>query len=416
MMYRATRLKVLATAYVCDRDRGSEPGNAYRTLEALSWRPEIESLTVLVRHRDAGKLVADSISWNLVPRIVPVADEVNRSLRFSDVTRTYLRYWRWKRAAAKVVAGEEFDVGHHITYGSLSLGNPLARSNKPYLVGPAGGGHPYWRGVVRWLGLKAVAKELARLSAALLLDVLPSPARRGAARSSRVLAVNEHTARRAQRLGAERVDFMLAEGTLPAVPACVQETPLEHRAGFVWVGRMLPIKAPLLAVKAYELYLAGGGEQKLTMLGDGPLLEVVREYVRSRGGLQGMVEVSGRVPHRDVYRQLAKSVALVFSSIRDSSGAQVLEAATCGTPAVMCEWQLMTQWVPKDARWTARRMSTALAEVHSLADALTEASAALNDGRWAQHSRYALEWSSLHAWDTRAAELVQKYREVSGIA
>ena len=75
---------------------------------------------------------------------------------------------------------------------------------------------------------------------------------------------------------------------------------------------------------------------RCVILGDGPEAEATRAAVRSLG-LEGAVELRGRVSHAEVMRELAGAACLVHPSEREGYGLVVVEAASLGTPAVLVE-------------------------------------------------------------------------------
>jgi glycosyltransferase involved in cell wall biosynthesis len=72
---------------------------------------------------------------------------------------------------------------------------------------------------------------------------------------------------------------------------------------------------------------------RLVIVGDGPLREQLHTAVERRG-LAGEVDLLGRVPWDDVRRMYDSASVFLFTSLRDSFGAQFLEALGRGLPAV----------------------------------------------------------------------------------
>ena len=102
----------------------------------------------------------------------------------------------------------------------------------------------------------------------------------------------------------------------------------------VAAGRQIPEKRvpaipPAIAVAAGRV-----PELRCVILGDGPEAEATREAVR-RAGLEGRVELRGRVSHEELMRELASAACLVHPSRREGYGMVVVEAASVGTPAVV---------------------------------------------------------------------------------
>jgi glycosyltransferase involved in cell wall biosynthesis len=75
-------------------------------------------------------------------------------------------------------------------------------------------------------------------------------------------------------------------------------------------------------------------ELRCLILGDGPDLEATRRRVQELG-LDGVVEVPGRVDHEELMRQIASASCLLHPSEREGYGMVVVEAVSLGTPAIV---------------------------------------------------------------------------------
>ena len=99
----------------------------------------------------------------------------------------------------------------------------------------------------------------------------------------------------------------------------------------LFAARMIEKKRPALVVRAFaELKRANA---KLIMLGDGPLLQAVKELSVSLGTTD-QIEFKGFIPHADVIRWM--SVADVFvQPSRETWGVAPIEALACGCAVVL---------------------------------------------------------------------------------
>ena len=70
------------------------------------------------------------------------------------------------------------------------------------------------------------------------------------------------------------------------------------------------------------------------ILGDGPDFEATRERIRELG-LEGEVELAGRVDHAELMRRIAAASCLLHPSEREGYGMVVVEAVSLGTPAIV---------------------------------------------------------------------------------
>ncbi len=107
----------------------------------------------------------------------------------------------------------------------------------------------------------------------------------------------------------------------------------------IGVGRFCDKKAPLLTIKSFEIALKQRPSLKLTLLGDGPLLEECRSYVKQRD-LSSQITLPGRIEHQKIHQMMSKSKAFIQHSVRaadgDSEGmpVSVAEAMLVGLPVI----------------------------------------------------------------------------------
>ncbi|MEI2643021.1 MAG: glycosyltransferase [Candidatus Nanopelagicales bacterium] len=106
------------------------------------------------------------------------------------------------------------------------------------------------------------------------------------------------------------------------------------RAGrVVWIGRFLPIKAARLAISSFRWVLESQPTAELIMIGAGPTLEQNRSEA-SDLVLEGRLRFLGGLPWRQGQEILGSADVHLQTSVRDSSSAQAMEAASLGVPTV----------------------------------------------------------------------------------
>jgi glycosyltransferase involved in cell wall biosynthesis len=104
--------------------------------------------------------------------------------------------------------------------------------------------------------------------------------------------------------------------------------PKEDDPTVVFLGRLVPMKRPEDAVRAFGLLRASFPKTRLWVIGDGPLLDSLRTHA------DRSVRFFGRIGGEEVRERLARSHVLVATSVREGWGLNVSEAATCGTPSI----------------------------------------------------------------------------------
>jgi glycosyltransferase involved in cell wall biosynthesis len=396
-------VKVLISAYACSPDEGSEPAAGWNWATALAdIGHEVSVVTTMSYEPSILKAGRDDIDFHFV------AKPKSRLTRFSPQMGIYDSYRKWQDAiyAHFAAAGTTFDVVHHVTFGSLHLGTQLWRLGAPLVYGPIGGGQTAPREYWRYFG-RDWPVEMLRSTATGRLLTLNSRCRETMHNASVVLTTNSDTAAAARRLGASDVRYMLAEGSPAEWLGAARPQP----AGVpvvLWIGRMMPRKAPGLAIDAFA-ELRRAMPAKLVMVGGGPLLGQLQAKVESMG-LSEDVELPGRIPFDEVQGMYDTASVLLFTSLRDSSGSQFLEAAGRGLPGVALDLAGIKDLetgtsaikvpLPRQAGELPARIAAALQTI-------------LTDGEWESRSGDAVKWATEWVWPAKAAAVTEVYREVA---
>jgi glycosyltransferase involved in cell wall biosynthesis len=165
----------------------------------------------------------------------------------------------------------------------------------------------------------------------------------------------------------------------------------------------------MLAIEAFS-ELRKSIPARLVMAGDGPLLAECRDAV-SRLGLSADAELPGRVPWTRVMELCDEASVFLFTSLRDSSGAQFLEAMGRGLPAVALDHHGIGDLkvglaaekveIPQRPEDLHPRIATALRTI-------------LTGDDWEVRSAAAVSWAAGHVWPAKAAAATQIYKEVTG--
>ncbi|MDT0213302.1 glycosyltransferase [Rothia sp. ARF10] len=399
-------MRVLLSSYQCMPNQGSELGNGWHWARALT--DHGHEVTVLTQPSHIIDAAAPDDIRFLHAAVPP--SPLDRAAGLTGPGEHYRHYLRWQDAAlAFVLAGKEsYDVTHHVSWGSLHLGSQLWRAPAPLVFGPIGGGQTapsaYRHYFGRWWPL-----EWARTTVTRSLMSLNSRSRKTVRGASVTLVTNSATAEAARQLGATDVRPFLAEG----LPASWVVPPRQVPDGLpvvLWVGRMMPRKAPLLALESFAR-LRATMPARFVMAGDGPLLDRVRGDVE-RLGLHMDVELLGRVPWTEITELYDSSSVFLFTSLRDSSGSQFLEALGRGLPAVALDLHGVGDLdvgpaavkvpLPAQPDELPTRVGDALRDI-------------LTDGSWPERSAAGVSWASAHTWPAKAAAVTEIYDDVLAV-
>lgn len=393
-------MKILLSSYQCLPNQGSELGNGWQWARALT--DYGHDVTVLTQPSHIIRAAAPPDI-----KFLHVGAAESPLHRLSPQFGTLHHYLSWQDAAFEYMANrsEQYDVVHHVSWGSLHLGSRLWRLPFPLVYGPIGGGQTapsnYWR----YFGRSWPLEILRTISTGSLLRV--NERSRETIRNAAVtLVTNSGTQAACQRLGSSNVRYMLAEGLPGDWLAEMRPRP----AGVpvvLWVGRLLPRKAPALALQAFA-ELRRSMPARLVMAGDGPLHGQVRSIVEQLG-LVDDVQLLGRVPWEEIKGLYDSASAFLFTSLRDSSGSQFLESLARGLPAVVLDHHGVGE-----AQVGVAAIKVALTQRPGelpgrLAAALQ---AILRDPNWESRSFAGVNWAASHTWPAKAAAASQIYREI----
>jgi glycosyltransferase involved in cell wall biosynthesis len=112
------------------------------------------------------------------------------------------------------------------------------------------------------------------------------------------------------------------------------KTPLSERKKLVgYVGRLSPEKGIWNLVKSMSLVLKKDPGISFLVIGDGPLLDSIKEYLKNTG-LNGGVRLLGKVPNEQVAEFMNEIRTLVIPSFSEGLPSTILEAMACGTPVL----------------------------------------------------------------------------------
>lgn len=327
---------ILISAYACVPDRGSEEGNGWYYSSLISQQGyRVWCLTRDVGEEEIAQKLKSVPHPNLTFVYVRLPRWVDKAYHrgMFGLYFHYL-YWQWQasKAALRLNAEHGFDLIHHVSYTSLQLGSFLYRLKRPFLFGPVGGGQEAPEAMRRYFKSFWLKEQLRSLVSRLMLRFNPA-CYQSVRQASQILVWNEDTLRMVRRLGREkRVDKEIGGVGRNFIPSEPLQRPPADRLELVWVGRLLPRKALELSLHGFSK-VDSRLPIHLTIVGDGDMGEFVPEYI-ARYGLEDRVSWVGKVDYEQVKDYYEKADVFLFTSLRDTGPAQLLEAMAYSLPVV----------------------------------------------------------------------------------
>lgn len=251
------------------------------------------------------------------------------------VSYYYFEHLVWKQFGQDIAA-KRFDVVHRVTPLSPTTPSTLAahchKAGVPFVVGPLNGGVPWpkafdaaRRQEREWLSYVRSAYKLL-------------PGYRATLKHSSALIIGSgDTLAQVPKQFRSKCVYLPENAVDPArfskkAASYGGSGPL--RACFV--GRLVPYKGPDMLLGAAEPLLRSG-QLHIDILGDGPLMDMLQQWVAARG-LAHAVSLPGWVKHQDLQDTMCRSQLLTFPSIREFGGGVVLEAMALGLVPVIVDY------------------------------------------------------------------------------
>jgi glycosyltransferase involved in cell wall biosynthesis len=360
-------VKILLSALACEPGKGSEPEVGFRAMLAAASRHEVwvltasESLPAIER-----ALRSDPRGRRIHLEGIDFAVSAERVVHL-NVAGYHWRYDQWQRLAGaralELDGAIGFDVVHHVTLASYWTRAGVAEVAKPLVWGPIGGGVDPPLQLTAELGLRGLAEAGARVLGRPLIARLP-PMRKTQRVARMILVQNPGTGRRLR--GQARIRLL---SNALAVELDGSIRPTHRTTELLFVGRLLPWKAPVLALRALRHVRHPGAV--LRFCGDGPEQPRLERAAR-RWGLSDRVRFEGWMRRDRVLSLVASAGVLIHPAVHEEAGLCIAEALTLGTPVVCLDHggpaEIVGQWpgrpsalvAPRGAEATARSIAAAV--------------------------------------------------------
>lgn len=340
----STRPRLLLSAYQCGPGMGSVSQIGWHWYSRLA-RILPVTLITHIRNRpaieQAGGAVGDSrihyvdTEWFAGP-LYRVAARLFRRSEHAVFLVSSLDYYVYDQAAlrwarSETAAGRGWDLVHAPTPVSPLASTRLHRLRLPLVLGP-------WNG---HLGTPEGFRDILRADAAWLypirafgrlIDGLRGGTRHAATLLTATQATLEGIPRRYHHLCVPMLENAVDLDVFPPAawpePPGTDDTPLR----VLFVGRLLPFKGVGMLLSAVAR-ARSTLPLRLTIVGDGPLAEELREQARSLG-IDSLVRFAGNQPPAAVSAEMRSAHVFCLPSIRESGGAVLLEAMASARPVI----------------------------------------------------------------------------------
>ena len=329
-------MRVLASAYACDPNRGSEPGVGWKW--ALEIAKRNHEVWIITRRKNAPLIeqaVAqlDAITIHVIPYDLPMW--MRWWKRGARGVQVYYALWqlgaffcarRWHRQIG-------FELVHHLTFGVFRTPGWMWLLGVPYVLGPVGGAEFTPRPLTRSFRYSAKLIEYVRRCANWI--ALADPSLWGALyRSHAVYACTRETRAFLPKRFHSKIQVEPIIGADAPQPLGPSPDYQEGCLNLLFVGRLIHWKGLAFALRALALVHQNYPGIKLTILGKGREEKALRKLA-SDLAINDQLTWINWIEESDLNALYASSHAVVFPSLHESGGLVVFEALQRGIP-VMC--------------------------------------------------------------------------------
>lgn len=406
-------IRVLLFSYACQPNSGSEAGMGWN----WSWHlAEIGHEVWVLTTVEAKDAIEQDLALKSLPNLhfiyVETPAWIKRYIRgrFVALYGYYAHYLGWQKqaynAALNLDQKHHFDIVHHVSWGGVNTGSWLCYMNKPFIFGPVGGGQvappafkKYFLSNWRLEKIRSLMVHFIKFNRLVTTTIK---------RADLVLATNTDTLNLVKKLGAERVEYFfdiaLPEDYFPPeLP--IRTTSPELR--ILWVGGIFPRKGLRLALESLR-QVNENIPVKMTILGGGYLSELVPSWIEEFC-LEKLVTYRGKIPWLDVKTAYLNNDVFLFTSLRDSTGMQLLEALSQGLPIIGLDHQGIRDFVPDSA--------SIKVPVTNPADTMQGIAQAIqymfeHPQERLEMGQKGYEFSKMYTWKQNAIKMTEYYQQI----
>ena len=328
-------MKVIATAYICKPDVGSEAGIGWNWAHQIAQRHELWLFT-RKKHQalceEGVRKLGLSESWKIIGYDLPPpltwAKSRLRSIMF------YYYFWHQgvAKEALKLHGTINADIAHHLTFATSWLPTFLHELSIPTVWGPVGRHPQIPPFLLEKKDHKTRIREAIRERLIRTIETF-EPNLKRCIQNTYILSLN--TAFR-DSLPAERRGHY---HYFPAMGSELVDYPKRKerdRLEVLSAGRFVPMKGFHLSIKAIAKAHQKGVKIRLTILGDGKQRKQLESLAQNLG-VGDLVEFRGFLPRHEVLQAMRSADVFLFPST-EGAGMVVAEALMNGMPVVCLDF------------------------------------------------------------------------------
>jgi glycosyltransferase involved in cell wall biosynthesis len=336
-------------------------------------------------------------------------NRLERALMSHEVAY-YLGYRLWHRRVYRLAFGlhkaRPFAMVHQVSLCGYREPSDCWRLGVPFVWGPIGGTPPFPLRFLGQLDLRGAARELVR-NVVNACQLRFSPRVRSAMHASAaVLAANREVARDLDRRFGCTPRVQLETGVSDVRPTPRAARDADAPLKILWTGRLRSWKGLPILLRALA-DLPSGRKYVLRVMGAGSCLGRWQRLA-AKLGIDGNIEWAGWPSYSEQLPHYEWADVFAFTSLRDTSGAGLLEALAAGAPIIGLDHQGAADVMSRDCAIPipAASPKTAIAGFRDAIERLT-----IDGTELARLSEGAIARAREFHWDRQWRVMQSIYRE-----
>ncbi len=325
-------MKILAIAYACEPNRGSEPGVGWNWAKLIAKNENCE-LTVLTRANN--KRVIDEYLNN--------NEDMKASFIYYDLPDYVLRYkhgdkgiklfftmWQYGviKHIKKTVDLNDYDFVWDFNFGSLNLPLFTYKLKKRYIIGPVSTKKKMPDAYIKQLPIKSRIKYLIQqfMKEHLWSNPIVWKALK---KADRVILCNEMSREFLPKKQHNKAISVFHNGIVEADYPEYKGYEKKDKIEFIYAGRLIESKNIETAIKALKIVKEKGKDFSLDIYGNGPLKTKLEKMVE-QFGLTEEITFNKKVSQQELFEKYISKDCFLFPSLLEISSTAVMEAMYCG--------------------------------------------------------------------------------------
>jgi len=332
------RRKILVAAYACEPNSGSEPGVGWNMCQAISkaneaWvvtrknnRDQIERAMALQPNPYIHFIYADLPQWTSFWK------KQGRGIRLYYYLWQFAA-WRQARRLARTVG---FDLAHHVTFVNDWLFTFLALLPIPFVWGPIGSHPKSPRSLTP--SVSALIADRVRYYFQAFMRFIDPLFWLSAVRADLIVGIDQTVGARLplSLIGKHKFISHSAIGVEGLFERSAEKNSVSKPTRILSMGRLVPIKAFHLTIRAFAASAKIEGSGTLTIVGNGSERASLQSLAKKLG-VDDRITFFDWLPRTQALSEMQEADLFLFPSF-EGGGMVVLEAMATGLPVVCLDY------------------------------------------------------------------------------